>query len=63
MNDSTRGKLVKIALEELGREKAVSLLGRMKKEVEDEDVVYEIGQLYFLCKFAFPSIGGSYVKD
>jgi len=58
MNTEISAVLVEIALEELGREKTVRLLERLKKEVKDKAVLQEIGNLHTLAKFAFPSKGG-----
>jgi len=61
VNDDTRAKLIEIVLEELGRQKAVHLLGRLKKDIkDDQEFLHEVGMLHVLAKFAFPSTGGSY---
>jgi hypothetical protein len=60
MKFETQATLIEVVLEELGRQKAVLLLERLKKEIKDDkEVLQEIGNLHVLAKFAFPSIGGS----
>ena len=58
MNFEIQVALVEVALEELGRAKAVLFLERLKKEVKDKEALKEIGELTVLAKFAFPSKGG-----
>ena len=57
MSDGTRAQLVRVVLEELGRDKAVQLAERIRREVKgNKKFTKEIGSLHLLLKWAFPDL-------